>query len=156
MTDQGDLVQMQLENDALTFSVSAHGDETLRIAVPISGLRYTLELKYLTAAKLETAIAQVEELIMPMIRRLPAATKLEIHGTELAKIHSLLFAEKGSTIAIDSVESLFNQLADYASHVPSAWQQPIAVEQAALGLVVLREVMHHGGFGAVTLPHQAQ
>ena len=134
----------------LTFSASAHGGEALRIPAAISSIRLALGPGYLTAAKLETAIAQVEDLIMPIIRCLPEGAQLEIHGAELAKIHHLLSVEKD--VSIDSVELLFNQLADYASGVPAAWQQPVAAEQVALGLLVLREVMHHGGFGAVHLP----
>jgi hypothetical protein len=146
---------MQLEGDVLTFSASAHDGETLCLADSVSGIRHALGRGYLTAIKLETAIARVEELIMPMIRCLPAAAQLEIHGAELANIHHLLAAEKDIAIAIDSVELLFNQLADYASGVSAAWYQPVPAEQVALGLVVLREVMHHGGYSVVCLPRQA-
>jgi hypothetical protein len=153
--DQSDRVQMQLEGDVLTFSASAHGGETLSLADSVSGIRHALGQRYLTAIKLESAIARVEDLIMPMIRSLPAAAQLEIHGAELENIHHLLATEKDVAVAIDLVELLFNQLADYANRVPAAWHQPVPAEQLALGLVVLREVMHHGGYSVVYLPRQA-
>lgn len=156
MTNQRDFVRVQLDGDVLAFSASALGGESLYLADSVSGIRHALGQKYLTAAKLETAIARVEELIMPLIRRLPAGSQLEIHGAELTKVHHLLSPEKDVVVAIDSVELLFNQLADYASRASSAWRQPVAAEQVALALVVLREVMHHGGFGAVALARQAQ
>ena len=57
----------------------------------------------------------------------------------------------GGGVSIESVESLFNQLADYAAGSPVAWRHAASPGRVALSLVVLREVMHHGGFRSVSL-----
>lgn len=155
MTDQGDFVRMQLQGDALTFIASMHGGKTQSISGSTSSIRDALGQENLNEVKLESAISQVEDLIMPIVRCLPASTKLEIDGAELAGIFHLLPESNGTAISIESVEDLFNQLADYASGSPVAWRQPVPATQVALGLVALREVMHHGGFSSVSFSHQA-
>lgn len=147
---------MQLEGDVLTFIASAHGATPQTIDGSISGIRRALGLGYLTEVTLEDAIARTEELIMPIIRCLPEGAQFEIQGAELAGVYHVLSEDKGIAVPLDSVEQLFNQLADYASRVPAAWQQPAPAEQLALGLVVLREVMHHGGFSVVSLSRRTQ
>jgi len=69
----------------------------------------------------------------------------------LAEVLALLSAGDGAAVPIESVESLFNQLADYAAGSPVAWRHAASPGRVALGLVVLREVMHHGGFRSVSL-----
>ena len=146
---------MQLQGDALTFIASMHGGKTQSIGASVSSIRNVLGHDNLNEAMLESAIAQVEDLILPIIRSLPARTKLEIYGADLTEIFHLLPENNGNTIPIESVEDLFNQLADYASGSPVAWRQPVPAVQVALGVVALREVMHHGGFSSVSFSHQA-
>jgi len=156
LTDQGDFIRMQLQGDALIFIASMHGGKTQSIGGSIANIRNVLGQDNLNEVKLESAIAQVEDLIMPIIHAFRARTKLEIHGAELAGLFHLLTENNGSIIPIESVENLFNQLADYASGSPVAWRQPVPAMQVALGLIALREVMHHGGFSSVSFPHQEE
>ena len=114
-------------------------------------MRSGLEAGRLDAAALERAIAEVEDLIMPVIRSLPRTAELGVSGSELAEVLALLPAGAGGGVSIESVESLFNQLADYAAGSPVAWRHAASPGRVALGLVVLREVMHHGGFRSVSL-----
>ncbi len=88
---------------------------------------------------------------MPMIRSLPGSAELGVSGSELAEVLALLSAGDGVAVPIESVESLFNQLADYAAGSAVAWRHAASPGRVALGLVVLREVMHHGGFRSVSL-----
>jgi len=105
----------------------------------------------LTGAQVENAIAQAEDLITPIIRGLPASERLEVGGAEFEEIVQLLADNNRAVVSIESVENLFNQLADHASGSPVAWRQPVPATQVALGIVVLREVMHHGGYRTVLL-----
>jgi len=142
-SDRGGTVGLRLEGDRLTFLDSAVGS--------ISGVRSGLEAGRLDATALERAIAQVEDLIMPTIRSLPRTAQLVVSGSELAAVLALLPAGAGGGVSIESVESLFNQLADVAAGSPVAWRRAASPGRVALGLVVLREVMHHGGFRSVSL-----
>ena len=142
-SDRGRTVGLRLEGDRLTFFDSTAG--------LLSGVRSGLETGRLDAAALERAIAEVEDLIMPTIRSLPRTAELVVSGSELAAVLALLPAGAGGGVSIESVESLFNQLADYAAGSPVAWGHAASPGRVALGLVVLREVMHHGGFRSVSL-----
>ena len=142
-SERGRTVGLRLEGDRLIFFDSTAG--------PLSGVRRGLEAGRLDAAALERAIAEVEDLIMPMIRSLPRTAELVVSGSELAEVLALLPADAGGGVSIESVESLFNRLADVAAGSPVAWRQAAAPGRVALGLVVLREVMHHGGFRSVSL-----
>jgi hypothetical protein len=110
----------------------------------------------LNELKLEVAIAEVEDLIMPMIRCLPANVKLEIHGAELVEIGQLLSEHNGTAISIEAVEHLFNQLAHYASGARVTWPHRVPATQISPGLVVLREVMQHVSLRSVSFTQQAE
>ena len=88
---------------------------------------------------------------MPVIRALPGSAELRVSGSELAEVLALVSAGDGVAVPIESVEGLFNQLADYAAGWPVVWRHAASPGRVALGLVVLREVMHHGGFRSVSL-----
>ena len=155
MTDQGSALRLRLEGDALLFIASV-GGASQRIEGSVSSIRNALGSGNLTEAKVESAIAQIEDLIMPIIRALPASERFEIDGAELVEVIELLSDDHQAVISIESVEGLFNQLVNYVSGSPSAWRQPIPATRVVLGLVVLREVMHHGGFSTVRPLHHAE
>ena len=148
--EQYGYIWLQLEGDQLTFIASTGGQDQ-SIHGSVSSTRNALEKGNLTGAKVEDAINQVEDLIMPLLRSLPANTELKVSGPELLKIFHMLSATDDAIVSIASVESLFNQLADYVGGSPIAWRQATSPARVALGLVVLREVMHHGGFRSVSL-----
>lgn len=141
--------------DGGTLSLVAHGNPGQRADGSIAAVRAGLARSPLHEGRLELAIAQVEDLIMPMLRTLPPAATLEVFGTELVSVVSLLTqGDGGGTGAarIEAVEHLFNQLADHAAGSAVAWRHPVPAASVALGLLVLREVMHHGGFDTVRRP----
>jgi hypothetical protein len=142
-SDRGRTVGLRIEGDRLIFLDSTAG--------MLSGVRSGLGTGRLDAAALERAIAEVEDLIMPTIRSLPRTAELVVSGSELAEVLALLPAGAGGAVSVESVESLFNQLADVAAGSPVAWRHAASPGRVALGLVVLREVMHHGGFRSVSL-----
>lgn len=150
------VVLLQVQGDMLVFIPPAGSNPPQGTLVgSLSGIRSLLAQEPLTEAKLEAAITLTEELVMPIIRSLPAGAALKVSGPVLAEVVDLLPtsnpASNGATFAIESVELLFNQLADYAAGSPAAWRHPTSPADLALGLVVLREVMHHGGYLSVSL-----
>jgi len=145
------LVRLCLQDNVLTFTALAPGSQPKSTSDPISKVSVVLEQGPLTEQTLEEAVARTEDTIMPRLGSLPLNAELEASGSELAELAQLLPAGSGLPVSVASVEHLFNQLADHASGSAGAWRHPIAATRGALGLVVLREVMHHGGFGSVTL-----
>lgn len=147
--DDGHIL-MRLQGDLLIVVTSVNDAPTQHFCCLVSKTRELLEQEPLTEVKVESAIAQIEEQIMPITRTLPAHLELKISGYELGRIHGLFSKNNNRSIPIESVESLFNQLADYAGGVPFAWHYSLSPIEAALGLISLREVMHHGGFKRVS------
>jgi len=152
-TDQSGYILLKLEADKLIFTASAGASTDQSIYGSVSGIRNALEQGKLTGARIEDAINRVEDLIMPMLRSLPANTELRVSGPELTKVFHLFSATDDAHIPIESVERLFNQLADHAGGSPFAWHPAESPEHVAFGLVILREVMHHGRFCSVSLMH---
>jgi len=150
------LVRLHLQDDVLTFTALVPGSQPKSTSDPISNVSVVFEQGRLTEQMLEEAIARTEDIIMPRVRSLPLSTELEATGSELAELAQLLPAGGGVPVSLDSVEYLFNQLADHAGGSVIAWRHPIAAPRVALGLVVLREVMHHGRFASVSFLHQAR
>jgi len=144
-------VRLLLENDVLSFAILVVGAQPQIFSAPIARIREVLVRGNLTGQRLEEMIAITEDIIMPITRSLPAGANLEVCGPALEDIVKLQAAGGSAAIPIDSIELLFNQLADHAGGSAVAWHQAIDSSQAALGLVVLREIMHHGGFRTVSL-----
>ncbi|MBL8471041.1 MAG: hypothetical protein KF778_13660 [Rhodocyclaceae bacterium] len=148
-------VAMQLLGDIVSFSAVAAGGETVSVADSIAAVRKLFGDGKVTEQKLEQAIAGTEDVIMPLLRSLPQRAVLEVSGAELAEVLRLLSVQAGVAVPTASVEHLFNLLADHACGSPVAWRQPVPAAHVALGLTVLREVLHHGGFDAVSLSSPA-
>lgn len=101
-----------------------------------------------TPSELEAAIAAIEDALMPALRRLPASRRLVASTALLADIAAAAGSAKAA-LETATVEMLFNRLADVAHGTPAA-RLGIPVDRAfAARLLLLREVLHHGGFGAV-------
>ena len=156
MIDQNSALRMRFEGDALIFSASVRGGTSQRIEGSVSGIRNGIGPGYLTEVIVENAIAQIEDFIMPILRGLPANERLEIDGTGFEEVVDLLSDNNQAVISIESVEDLFNQLANHASGSTVAWRQHVPASQVALSLIVLREVMHHGGFSSVSVSHHSE
>lgn len=156
MTDRSGVVQMRLKGNALTFIASVGEGKSQSVVGSVSNIRDALGQGNVNEGRLDVAIAQVEDLIMPILRSFPATEKLEVGGAELAGVFRLLSATSSEAVPIEAVERLFNHLADHAVGSPVAWRQSMSPSQVALGLVVLREVMHHGGYSSFSLLTQTE
>lgn len=141
-------VELGLGADVLTLRSVADDDVVTSHTADIAELRHLLGHRPLDGMTVETLIAMVEDLVMSPLRDLPATESLLLAGDELAQVQGLLPStdKNQAGISIETVEVLFNQLADRAAGSPSAWVHSTDAGTVVLGLVVLREVMHHGGF----------
>lgn len=148
------MVRLQIMADDLQFSVLENPGaiEVSRFSVgPISSLRGILRHEPVAAPELEAAIAEVEDLIMPVIRKLPSGSVLEVEGRELREAMEALPASGAEPATIEAVENLFGRLANVAMGSPAGSQGVPVTASFVLGLVVLREVMHHAGLHLVML-----
>lgn len=119
-------------------STKTRGDGTVRMRLDGDELSFVIEV--------------VEDRIMPALRALPAASMVEAAGSEFRELaHALAGPGSGKAVGIGEVESLFNRLADVASGSPLAPPGLPSDTAFVLRLVLLRELMHHGGFGRVML-----
>mgnify|MGYP001485367522 CR=1 FL=1 len=105
----------------------------------------------LTAAGIESAIQQIEDGLMPVLRSLPDHGQLVTSAPEYWKV--VKAARLGGSPEVDldiaTVESLFNRLADVAYGMPAARLGIPAYRSFAAVVLLLREILHHGGFGSV-------
>lgn len=106
-----------------------------------------------TAGELEAAIAEIEDGLMPVMRRLPAHRRLETAVPAMGGVATVagLGDEAVARLDIATVEALFNRLADIAHGAPAA-RAGIPVDPVfAAHLLMLRELMHHGKFESVAI-----
>lgn len=101
-----------------------------------------------TPHELERAIDAVEDEVM-------RARSMRAEGGELVTTDPVLrlFAVAEAsvpTLAIDAVERLFQRLASASLGDPSSLRGLPSGREAAAALLILRELMHHLGFSAVT------
>ena len=150
VNSQIEYLEMRLRADQLSFIAAANNELNEIVAGSLSSIRKSLAQEYLTSAGVEEAIAQTEDLIMPVIRNLRENIEFKVSGLEMGDVLQLLSGADGAAIPIEMVENLFNQLAGYAAGSPIAWRHAVAPEQVAVALVVLREVMHHANYRSVS------
>jgi exopolyphosphatase/pppGpp-phosphohydrolase len=131
-------------------AVLARGaDEFFRLAV--SPKRLAAEIFHHeppTPRELEQTIDAVEDEVM-------RARSFAAGGGELftsdAIVRSFAASEgRARTLPVDAVERLFQRLASASLGDPSALQGLPSGREAAAALLILRELMHHLGFSAVT------
>ncbi|MDA8361982.1 MAG: hypothetical protein M0Z44_08345 [Gammaproteobacteria bacterium] len=144
------VVRLQLEHDELHFSVRRNGSAAQANrswAVSTTPVRDILRHDPATIAELEAAIATVEDLIIPVIRTLPSGAALEISGSAMKEVVKAIRAfSDHQELSIEEVELLFSRLADVISGTPVAMSGIPVDASFSMSMVVLREVMHHGGY----------
>lgn len=93
-------------------------------------------------SELEAAIEFVEDVIMPLAKRLPAGAMLESGDPLALRIAALSSgAEKPKAVTLVAVEALFGRLAIAAQR--GAWIGEAMDGPMAAYLLILREIMHH-------------
>ena len=152
--EHGAYVRCRLRQDLLTLTVASGTAPIERIACPLDAVRQVLLPDRLDGARLEQAIARTEDLIMPILARLPPQARLQVLGTDMQAIRDLLQDDPGDAVPLASVEHLFNHFAERVLGSVSSWPYDTDPGTIALPLVVLRELMHHGGFDACEWPER--
>lgn len=97
--------------------------------------------------ELEQAIAHVEDVVMPLARLLPPGTRLVRADAVARRVQAAL----GITgpVPLADVERLFNELAAVALGRPAASAGVPVDAEFFCYVLVLREFMHHLGFGSL-------
>ncbi len=150
MIERDGSVELHLAGNEISIGVSAQTGNGRRLRMgSVAGIRTNLERGPLAGSILESAIAEIEDLIMPALRSLQGASDLRVSGPELASVIQEL-GSHGAAVPISAVEALFNEVADIASGSPARLHRVSTEPGFVLGLVLLREVMHHGGFSSAS------
>ena len=149
--DQDSYMELRITSDEISIIRLRGGKlDRNKIGSP-ANIRNLLQKDKLSWLNLEKSIELVENMIMPVVHALPKCTELMVSGTELEETCELISISDKSDMPIQSVEHLFSQLADYAGGSTGSWQYNSPPDHVAVALVVLREVMHHGGFMTVSV-----
>jgi hypothetical protein len=147
-------VRCRLREDRLLLEIASGNSPIETMTCPLDEVRQALGTGKLDGARLEAAIARTEDRIMPLLDRLPSQAHLQVAGSGMESIQALLPDPGLDHAPITTVEHLFNQLADRAMGSVASWRHEMEIETVAFALIVLRELMHHGGFAACEWPEK--
>lgn len=86
---------------------------------------------------------------MPAMAALPTRRHLSTSAPEIWSIAGVAGLKPPAHLAIETVEMLFNQLADAAYGIPAARLGIPSDRGFAASLLLLRELLHHGSFGSI-------
>jgi hypothetical protein len=109
---------------------------------------------HLSELAMEHAIAEVEDIVMPLRTKLPTLARLFTEDTvicELAKWAGMPDKDAQWQLTTDAVEPLFNRLVALAQGRPASQDDPPTTGHFSAALLVLREWLHHLGFEGVTV-----
>jgi hypothetical protein len=135
-------VRLALRGDRIVLSGP---DEEALDAGSFGAILAQLRHEPATAAELEAAIETAEDGLMPVVRSLAGGASLVTAMPEIAK------AAGSGTLDMAAVQTLFDRLADVASGMPAARLGIPPTREFAAALILLRELMHHGGFASVVV-----
>ena len=106
-----------------------------------------------TPLELETVIAEVEDVVMPLASQVPADLMLHLQGPAAA----LLSGQIGRTraghveVSVDEFESVFNELAALSLGRPVSQTTLPLGHDLSVSVVVIRELLHHLRFRGVSM-----
>jgi len=149
------VTRLHLRDERITLEVLSGHDRNAQ-AIHAGSTRKVLEhIRHepATADELESAISDIEDHLMPALRQLPPHRRLVTSEPEVHRIAKLLRSSDPLTARLElaEIEQLFNRLADVAHGMPATALGIPADRSFAATLLILREVLHHGGFASVEL-----
>jgi hypothetical protein len=150
----GPIIQLYIGADRISLEVLSDVNGYNLATLEAGSLRSILEHLHhepATSDELEAAISEIEDALMPAIRSLPERRLLVTSAPEVWEVvrGAGLSGSPEVNLDIATVEQLFNRLADVAFGAPAA-QLGIPSNRAfAATLLILREVLHHGGFDSI-------
>lgn len=103
-------------------------------------------------AEMENAIQAVEDVVMPLHRRIDPASALRSADPALREIALLAGVAPAPDMAlgVDAMERVFDRLAAVVTGSTAARQGIPAGREFAATLLILREFMHHLKFASIT------
>ncbi|QQX88156.1 hypothetical protein JJQ59_22440 [Cupriavidus necator] len=121
-------------------STTADGrHDTMTLAIGVDNVRPgTFSTQPPHPSELEAAIEYVENVVMPLARRLPRDAVLAVEGELPREVKALR--------DIDDVEARFNSVVAVAYGGPIT-DAVLSDQRHASAVLILREFMHHLGFG---------
>jgi hypothetical protein len=107
-----------------------------------------------SALELESAIAYVEDAVMPLAKVLPPSTKLVSSDAIASRLLALSQGAPGpaaGVLTLQQVEHVFGELAAVSLGRPSSSSGVPTDGPFVSWVLVLREFMHHLGFGEISI-----
>lgn len=156
LLEEGPVTLLKVKEDDFVLE-AVKGDRTQTQAIlkagNIQAILRNLKHEPAEAVELESAIADIENQLMPVINDLPEYRRL---ATEEAAFRELVnISEKSADdivhLEIDTVEEIFNRLVDVAYGTP-AYKLDIPEYREFAGTVLfLRELMHHANYSSIAI-----
>jgi hypothetical protein len=153
MPSEGPVTRLHLRDERIMLEVLG-GHKRGAQAIDAGSARKVLERirhEPATADELESAISDIEDDLMPAIGQLPTHRRLVTSEPGVLRIAKLLGSPDPSAARLElaEIEQLFNRLADVAYGMPAAALGILTDRSFAATLLIVREVLHHGGFASV-------
>lgn len=102
-----------------------------------------------TPLEMESAIAAVEEEVMPVARQLTGVAELVTMDPQSLALAMVANRNPKEALPIDAVEWLFDELSRVVLGGPVSRLPFASGKKAAATLLILREFMHHSGIGTL-------
>jgi hypothetical protein len=103
-------------------------------------------------AELESAIDAVEDQVMKAVDVVPTGSSLVVLGPVAGQLAGVCRADDGgATVSVATIEGLFQRLASESLGNPAARHGLPAGNAFVVGVLIVREFMHHLGFESVTI-----
>lgn len=105
-----------------------------------------------TPLEVENIIAAIEDEIMPIGRQIPVGSQLFTSDPDLGEVALQAGAQQGPTtrLTLDALEQVFNRWVAFIEGRPGTQDPLPRTHRFALGLLILREVMHHWQIEEIT------
>lgn len=155
MPSEGPVTQLRMRDARITLEVLSGHDGNAQ-TIDAGSTREVLERirhEPATAGELESAISDIEDHLMPALRRLPAHRRLVTSEPEVRRIAKLLKSGDALAARLEpaEIEQLFNRLVDVAHGMPAAALGIPTDRSFAATVLIVREILHHGDFASVEL-----
>jgi hypothetical protein len=150
----GPVTRLHVTGDRIALEIVDGAAETVTLEIgSLQDILDHLRHEPATAAEIEAAIAEIEDALMPAMRALPARRCLVTSAAGAREIAAVAGLEGPAPVLLpaETVELLFNRLADVAHGMPAARLGMPPERLFAARLLLLRELLHHGGFDAVMI-----
>ncbi|MDB5954110.1 hypothetical protein [Ramlibacter sp.] len=144
------VVWLELVASSGRIRVAADGStDTFPLPIGTSAVAALFRRDPPTEGELETAIELIEEAVMPLAIKVPRGAVLVACSERARELVNLSTGSGARNVAsLDAVEASFEQMALAVRR--GAWSRELRMDASlCAGLLILREFMHHTGFGGI-------